>query len=239
MDMLTFLPYLLVMAGVTYLIRALPFVLVNKKIENRFLNSFLYYIPYTVLAAMTFPAILYGDQPHDLRHRRTGRCRIHRLQRQGTAHRCSGRLQRRIRCGAGTDGGAVELFRNAPVDGFLPCRLQKCIGSRKILSAEITSMCRQWTRMYALDDAVLLSRDESFLSLCKAAPENEYHWFFSGVKMLDHLIREDLPALALVRACRPPANRQNRIEQEHAVFRPAFQIAVVRRIRSPNHPVAP
>ena len=48
--------------------------------------------------------------------------------------------------------------------------------------------------------------------------------------MLDHLIREDLPALASVRACRSPANRQNRIEQEHAVFRPAFQIAVVRRI---------
>lgn len=82
--------------------------------------------------------------------------------------------------------------------------------------------------MYALDDAVLLSRDESFLSLCKAAPEDEYHWFFSGVKMLDHLIREDLPALASVRACRSPANRQNRIEQEHAVFRPAFQIAVAR-----------
>lgn len=60
MNLLTFLPYLLVMAGVTYLIRVLPFVLVNKKIENRFLNSFLYYIPYTVLAAMTFPAILYG-----------------------------------------------------------------------------------------------------------------------------------------------------------------------------------
>ena len=84
--------------------------------------------------------------------------------------------------------------------------------------------------MYALDDAVLLSRDESFLSLCKAAPEDEYHLFFSGVKMLDHLIREDLPALASVRACRSPANRQNRIEQEHAVFRPAFQIAVARRI---------
>ena len=53
MDMLTFLPYLLVMAGVTYLIRALPFVLVNKKIENRFLNSFLYYIPYTVMGPTT------------------------------------------------------------------------------------------------------------------------------------------------------------------------------------------
>lgn len=60
MDFMKFLPYLIVMAGVTYLIRVIPFVLINKKIENRFLNSFLYYIPYTVLAAMTFPAILYA-----------------------------------------------------------------------------------------------------------------------------------------------------------------------------------
>ena len=65
MDLMKFLPYLLVMAGVTYLIRVIPFVLINKKIENRFLNSFLYYIPYTVLSAMTFPAILYatGNMP--------------------------------------------------------------------------------------------------------------------------------------------------------------------------------
>ena len=48
------------MAGVTYLIRVIPFVLINKKIENRCINSFLYYIPYTVLSAMTFPAILYA-----------------------------------------------------------------------------------------------------------------------------------------------------------------------------------
>lgn len=60
MDFLTFLPYLIVMAGVTYLIRVIPFVLINKKIENRFINSFLYYIPYAVLSAMTFPAILYA-----------------------------------------------------------------------------------------------------------------------------------------------------------------------------------
>lgn len=60
MDFMTFLPYLVVMAGVTYLIRVIPLVLVRKKIKNRFLNSFLYYIPYTVLAAMTFPAILYA-----------------------------------------------------------------------------------------------------------------------------------------------------------------------------------
>ena len=59
MDFMKFLPYLLVMAGVTYLVRVVPFILINKKIENRFINSFLYYIPYTVLAAMTFPAILY------------------------------------------------------------------------------------------------------------------------------------------------------------------------------------
>ena len=55
-----FLPYLLVMAGVTYLVRMIPFTLFHKKIKNRFINSFLYYTPYAVLAAMTFPAILYA-----------------------------------------------------------------------------------------------------------------------------------------------------------------------------------
>ena len=53
-----FLLLLAVMAGVTYLVRMLPFVLVRKQITNRFLLSFLHYIPYTVLAAMTIPAIL-------------------------------------------------------------------------------------------------------------------------------------------------------------------------------------
>lgn len=52
--------YLLILAGSTYLIRAVPFAAVQKKITNRFVRSFLYYIPYTVLAAMTFPAALYA-----------------------------------------------------------------------------------------------------------------------------------------------------------------------------------
>lgn len=55
-----FLPYLVVMAGVTYLVRMIPFTLFHKKIKNRFIKSFLYYTPYAVLAAMTFPAILYA-----------------------------------------------------------------------------------------------------------------------------------------------------------------------------------
>ena len=55
-----FLLYLAVMAGVTYLIRMLPLALVKKKIKNRFLLSFLYYMPYAVLAAMTVPAIFYA-----------------------------------------------------------------------------------------------------------------------------------------------------------------------------------
>ena len=50
--------YLLIMSGSTYLIRAIPFALVEKKIENRFIRSFLYYVPYATLAVMTFPAIL-------------------------------------------------------------------------------------------------------------------------------------------------------------------------------------
>ncbi len=52
--------YLLVMAGITYLIRMLPFALIKKKIKNRFILSFLHYIPYTVLAVMTIPAIFYS-----------------------------------------------------------------------------------------------------------------------------------------------------------------------------------
>ena len=50
--------YLAIMALSTYLIRVVPFALVRRKIENRFLRSFLYYIPYAVLTAMTFPAVL-------------------------------------------------------------------------------------------------------------------------------------------------------------------------------------
>ena len=52
--------YTFVMAAVTYLIRMLPFVVFRKPIKNRFIRSFLYYVPYAVLGAMTFPAILYS-----------------------------------------------------------------------------------------------------------------------------------------------------------------------------------
>lgn len=50
--------YIAVMALVTYLIRMLPLTLFQKKIKNRYIRSFLYYVPYACLAAMTFPAIL-------------------------------------------------------------------------------------------------------------------------------------------------------------------------------------
>ena len=52
--------YILVMAAVTYLIRMLPFTLIRGKVRSRFLRSLLYYIPYAVLAAMTFPSIFYA-----------------------------------------------------------------------------------------------------------------------------------------------------------------------------------
>lgn len=45
----TLLIYILVMAGVTYLIRVLPLALFKKKIESKFVKSFLYYVPYAVL----------------------------------------------------------------------------------------------------------------------------------------------------------------------------------------------
>ena len=52
--------YILVMAVTTYLIRAIPLTLLKKPIQNRFLRSFLHYVPTACLAAMTFPAILYA-----------------------------------------------------------------------------------------------------------------------------------------------------------------------------------
>ena len=52
--------YLLILAGSTYLIRAIPFAALRKKITNRYVRSFLHYIPYSVLTAMTLPAAIYA-----------------------------------------------------------------------------------------------------------------------------------------------------------------------------------
>lgn len=50
--------YMLIMAGVTYLIRVLPLTLIRKEIKSTFIRSFLYYVPYVTLSVMTFPAII-------------------------------------------------------------------------------------------------------------------------------------------------------------------------------------
>ena len=50
--------YIATMALTTYLIRVLPLTIFRKPIKSRFLRSFLHYVPYACLTAMTFPAIL-------------------------------------------------------------------------------------------------------------------------------------------------------------------------------------
>lgn len=55
-----FFPYLIVMAGVTYLIRMLPLTVFRREIKSVFVRSFLHYVPYAVLGAMTFPDVLYS-----------------------------------------------------------------------------------------------------------------------------------------------------------------------------------
>ena len=55
--------YILVMAVSTYLIRVIPLTVVKGKIKNRFVRSFLYYVPYACLMAMTFPAVFHGGYP--------------------------------------------------------------------------------------------------------------------------------------------------------------------------------
>lgn len=52
--------YIAVMAVVTYLVRVIPFTAFRKKVRSQFVRSFLAYIPYAVLTAMTIPAIFYA-----------------------------------------------------------------------------------------------------------------------------------------------------------------------------------
>ena len=54
--------FMLVMAGVTYLIRVLPLTLIRRDIKNVTIRSFLYYVPYVTLAVMTFPSIMSATQ---------------------------------------------------------------------------------------------------------------------------------------------------------------------------------
>ena len=54
--------YIAVMALVSYAIRVLPLTLIRKPIKNRFIRSFLYYVPYVTLSVMTFPAIINATQ---------------------------------------------------------------------------------------------------------------------------------------------------------------------------------
>lgn len=54
--------YLLVMAAVSYLIRMTPLALIRREITNKYLRSFLFYVPYATLAVMTFPAIMEATQ---------------------------------------------------------------------------------------------------------------------------------------------------------------------------------
>ena len=50
--------YIFIAAAVSLIIRAVPTTLLRRKITNRFIRSFLYYVPYVTLSVMTFPAIV-------------------------------------------------------------------------------------------------------------------------------------------------------------------------------------
>lgn len=54
--------YIFVMSAVSFAVRVLPLTLIRRQIENRFIRSFLYYVPYVTLAVMTFPAIVEATQ---------------------------------------------------------------------------------------------------------------------------------------------------------------------------------
>ncbi|MBR5994764.1 MAG: AzlD domain-containing protein [Lachnospiraceae bacterium] len=61
-DTVKVLIYILIAIVVTNGIRVLPITLIRKPIKNKFIQSFLYYVPYVTLAVMTFPAIMEATQ---------------------------------------------------------------------------------------------------------------------------------------------------------------------------------
>ena len=92
--------YIAIMAGVSFLIRTLPLTLIRRPITNRFLRSFLFYVPYVTLAVMTFPAIVQATQsPLAGAGARAGHCAC--LQRRKPVHRRGLLLRRRADCGMG------------------------------------------------------------------------------------------------------------------------------------------
>ena len=129
--------YLAVMAGVTYAVRVLPLTLIRGQIENRFLRSFLYYVPYVTLAVMTFPAI--ADRG------RARACRGHRP-RVARGKPFQGILRLLLRC-----AGGRTLFVQIKT-----CRI------RSERPGTACSQCPQWTRSWAAKTAstpsVTLSR---------------------------------------------------------------------------------
>lgn len=60
--MMRMIIYIVIMIIVTYLCKALPITLIRRQIKNRFIKSFLYYVPYVTLAVMTVPAIINATQ---------------------------------------------------------------------------------------------------------------------------------------------------------------------------------
>lgn len=63
---------LIIMAVITYAIRVTPLAFFNKRIENQWVKDFLYYIPFCILAAMTFPEVLYSTSNSEELHLLSG-----------------------------------------------------------------------------------------------------------------------------------------------------------------------
>ena len=88
---------LLAMAIATYAIRVLPLTLIRKEITNKYIKSFLYYVPYVTLAVMTFPAILTATQ--SIRSDCINGCDSFGLERWKSFSGCNSKLCVGIYCG--------------------------------------------------------------------------------------------------------------------------------------------
>lgn len=144
--------YIFIMAGVSYAIRVLPLTLIKKPIENEFLKSFLYYVPYVTLAVMTFPG-------YSARHRITAFWCIGADHRH---YRCMGRSR--------TSSSSSDLLRCSIDCGVVFMSRTNDLGqdriSRLVIRLAIPTMLAQLVNvLYSIVDRMYIGTGVGSLAL--------------------------------------------------------------------------
>ena len=129
---------------------------------------------------------------------------------------------------AGKESDVLDL----PVDRRNPVRFQKLVGLTEVATAKKASVSRQRTRMRCLQNKMLRIVQHGFFCARRTSPEQEDDRSVLLIQDPDHCISKLFPADPAVRIGLMRPYRQNSIQQQYALLRPFFQIAIVRNAAS-------